>query len=78
MDAASKPYILVVDDEKGFVEFVRALLVDRGYEVGTASDGAEGLEALARRLRPWTPEPLCVHPQALLAEWRVRRSARGA
>jgi uncharacterized protein (DUF2236 family) len=31
------------------------------------------LGALSRRLRPWTPDPLCVHPQALLAEWRVRR-----
>lgn len=35
------------------------------------------LGALARRLRPWTPEPLCVHPQALLAEWRVRRELTG-
>jgi uncharacterized protein (DUF2236 family) len=32
------------------------------------------LGALSRRLRPLTPEPLCVHPQALLAEWRVRRA----
>jgi uncharacterized protein (DUF2236 family) len=31
------------------------------------------LGALTRRLRPWAPDPLCVHPQALLAEWRVRR-----
>jgi uncharacterized protein (DUF2236 family) len=33
------------------------------------------LGALSRRLRPWTPDPLCVHPQALLAEWRVRRGS---
>ncbi len=26
----------------------------------------------ARRLRPWAPAPLVVHPQALLAEWRLR------
>jgi uncharacterized protein (DUF2236 family) len=32
------------------------------------------LGALARRVRPLTPAPLCVHPQALLAEWRVRRA----
>ena len=32
------------------------------------------LGALSRRLRPLTPDPLCVHPQALLAEWRVRRA----
>jgi uncharacterized protein (DUF2236 family) len=30
------------------------------------------LGALSRRLRPWTPDPLCVHPQALWAEWRIR------
>ena len=28
----------------------------------------------ARRLRPWAPAPLVVHPQALLAEWRLRHS----
>jgi uncharacterized protein (DUF2236 family) len=33
------------------------------------------LGGLARRLRPLTPDPLCVHPQALLAEWRLRRAA---
>lgn len=33
------------------------------------------LGALSRRVRPLTPAPLCVHPQALLAEWRVRREA---
>jgi uncharacterized protein (DUF2236 family) len=26
----------------------------------------------SRRLRPWAPPPLVVHPQALLAEWRIR------
>ena len=33
------------------------------------------LGALSRRLRPLTPDPLCVHPQALLAEWRLRRAS---
>ncbi|MCC7359965.1 MAG: DUF2236 domain-containing protein [Anaerolineales bacterium] len=33
------------------------------------------LGALSRRLRPFTPDPLCVHPQALLAEWRLRRAS---
>ena len=28
----------------------------------------------ARRLRPWAPAPLVVHPQALLAEWRLRHA----
>lgn len=31
------------------------------------------LAGAARRLRRWTPEPLCVHPQALWAEWKIRR-----
>ena len=26
----------------------------------------------ARRLRPWAPAPMMVHPQALWAEWRLR------
>jgi uncharacterized protein (DUF2236 family) len=32
------------------------------------------LGRVSRRLRPWTPAPLVVHPQALVAEWRVRRA----
>lgn len=31
--------------------------------------------AIARRLRSLTPDPLCVHPQALAAEWRARRTS---
>ena len=30
------------------------------------------LGAAARRVRPFTPAPLVIHPQALLAEWRLR------
>jgi uncharacterized protein (DUF2236 family) len=33
------------------------------------------LGRLSRRLRPWTPAPLVVHPQALVAEWRLRHAA---
>jgi uncharacterized protein (DUF2236 family) len=32
------------------------------------------LGAAARRVRPFTPAPLVVHPQALLAEWRMRQN----
>ncbi len=32
------------------------------------------LGRLSRKLRPWTPAPLVVHPQALVAEWRLRRA----
>jgi len=32
------------------------------------------LGRLSRRLRPWTPAPLVVHPQALMAEWRMWRA----
>ena len=32
------------------------------------------LASISRRLRAITPDPLCVHPQALLAEWRLRRA----
>ena len=32
------------------------------------------LGAASRRLRPLTPAPLVIHPQALLAEWRLRHN----
>jgi CheY-like chemotaxis protein len=38
--------ILVVDDDKGVREGVRALLESEGYAVATASDGAEAIEKL--------------------------------
>lgn len=41
--------ILLVDDEYGIVEVLRMLLVDEGYAVLTASDGAQALELLGER-----------------------------
>ncbi|MDE7070060.1 MAG: response regulator transcription factor [Alistipes sp.] len=43
--------ILLIDDEDDILEFIRYNLVKAGYEVYTASDGAEGLR-LAARHRP--------------------------
>jgi uncharacterized protein (DUF2236 family) len=44
------------------------------------SDGRERLHrwlcALSRRLRPFTPEPLCIHPQAIRAEWRLAKHGK--
>jgi uncharacterized protein (DUF2236 family) len=37
----------------------------------------QALAGLCRRLRRLMPDPLCVHPQALLAEWRIKRSGAG-
>jgi uncharacterized protein (DUF2236 family) len=31
--------------------------------------------AFSRRVRPLTPEPLCIHPQAMRAEWRLAHSS---
>ena len=53
-DAASPPRILIVDDEPELVELVQMRLETRGYEVLTASDGAEGLA----RARAATPDLL--------------------
>ncbi len=36
--------ILIVDDEKDFVETVRNFLTERGYEVSAAYDGRDALE----------------------------------
>jgi CheY-like chemotaxis protein len=38
--------ILVVDDDEGVREAMRALLESEGYAVATASDGAEAIERL--------------------------------
>src|SRR6266446_478095 len=47
-----KPSILFVDDEKDVLDALREGLSDRGYEIVTASTGAEALEILAS----YTPE----------------------
>jgi signal transduction histidine kinase/CheY-like chemotaxis protein len=40
--------LLVVDDDPGVVDIVRQLLEDEPYEIRSASDGQEALQALAR------------------------------
>lgn len=42
----NQKHILIIDDEAGFVEFVSALLLSRGYRVSSASNGQEGLKRL--------------------------------
>ncbi|NOY81638.1 MAG: sigma-54-dependent Fis family transcriptional regulator [Kiritimatiellaeota bacterium] len=45
---ASKPRILVVDDELSIVEVLKALLKREGYMVRTASDGEEAIALLSK------------------------------
>jgi len=45
-----KTRILVVDDELNIIKFVRANLVDEGYEVFAAMNGAEALKTFEREL----------------------------
>lgn len=45
MTAGAKK-ILVVDDETGIVDELKDYLIEEGYEVRTALDGAEGLSLL--------------------------------
>jgi DNA-binding response OmpR family regulator len=40
--------ILCVDDEKGILKFLEHLLVKRGYEVLTATNGRDALDVLSR------------------------------
>jgi CheY-like chemotaxis protein len=47
----AKKNILVVDDEKDIVEFLKQLLEDNGYEVTPAYDGLEAME-LVRESKP--------------------------
>ncbi len=46
---ADKKLILLVDDDPDFVEAVRVIVENGGYEVDVAYDGQEGLEAVAER-----------------------------
>ena len=41
--------VLVVDDEPDLLELVRFHLAQAGFEVETARDGRQGLEAIRRR-----------------------------
>lgn len=46
----SKPTILIVDDEAHVIRVLRLMLEREGYEVHSASDGAEALGKMAARL----------------------------
>ena len=46
---ADKKLILLVDDDPDFVEAVRVIVENGGYDVEVAYDGQEGLEAVAER-----------------------------
>ena len=45
--------VLVVNDDAALVRSVRGLLVDAGYEVEIALDGAEGLNRLSTGRPTW-------------------------
>ena len=46
---SDKKLILLVDDDPDFVEAVKVIVENGGYEVQVAYDGEEGLEAVAAR-----------------------------
>ena len=45
---AEKKKILLIDDDPDFVEAVKVIVENGGYDVRVAYDGAEGLEAVAQ------------------------------
>jgi DNA-binding NtrC family response regulator len=45
----SRPIVLVVEDENSVMAFIKAALERHGYEVETASSGAQALELLRNR-----------------------------
>jgi CheY-like chemotaxis protein len=49
MSEQVKKRILVVDDEQDVRDYLRTALEDAGFDVETASDGVEALEAVRRR-----------------------------
>jgi CheY-like chemotaxis protein len=46
--AKDQPRILVVDDDEALLRMIRLTLISEGYAVTTATDGFEGLAAMAR------------------------------
>lgn len=52
--------ILVIDDDPGVLGVVDEILTDEGYSVETATNGAEGLEAVER-----------IHPSLVLLDMRM-------
>lgn len=45
---SDKKKVLLVDDDPDFVEAVKVIVQSGGYEVNVASDGKEGIEAVAK------------------------------
>lgn len=43
-----RPMIILIDDDQAWVQDVRLLLTEEGFQVEAASDGAEGLDLLDR------------------------------
>lgn len=44
-----RPYVLIVDDDDDILAVVRESLYREGYEIASAVDGVDALEAAARR-----------------------------
>jgi two-component system alkaline phosphatase synthesis response regulator PhoP len=45
---AEKKKVLLIDDDPDFVEAIKVIVENGGYDVRVAYDGAEGLEAVAK------------------------------
>ena len=60
MSPRSAAVILVVDDDAAVRDSIVAILADAGYHVRTATNGAEGIQAMLER-----------RPDAILVDWRM-------
>jgi DNA-binding response OmpR family regulator len=65
--AASRPLVLVVDDDPDIAEAIGDILRRAGYDVRTAGDGASALEAVARET-----------PGLVLLDWRLPSEPAGS
>ena len=52
--------VLVVDDDSGTVNAIRASLLSRGYEVATAANSCEALEAMNQSIEQSEPIQLMI------------------
>jgi CheY-like chemotaxis protein len=46
----AKPLIVLIDDDRGWIEAVASMLRDVGYDVRAAEDSRQGIELIARLL----------------------------
>jgi CheY-like chemotaxis protein len=70
---ASEPLILVVEDDHDIRESIAEVLIEGGYDVATASDGAAALDLLHQAGRPRPALVLLDLMMPVMCGWELRQ-----